>query len=568
MISTTFYVASRLAITGFISVSFFEETVLRPIRSGPRKVSAGLVVRGRVNISEQRYKLTLAGGHIPDAVLEARRLLGTACPTCKLHQGPPDDHAPVNFALPVPAEKFFLHSSLSPSSSPRDIFTALDLPNIAICKRFSTTSDTTLVACDDDRLTDVLLPFHHLSSPVLESAPFNITTILDLPNLSTCKRLSVASDTGSVASSDDSKDTFPNKENYAMSHPSVRASVHITMDDDRVDVPAPSTTIDIISPSCTPYIRPLALNQCQITPTHITHHSVSGSALLTDASLQTTKTVNSLHSSSPSVVPDDGFIHLEGVFIGTEEASSVDIKAIEHHIDALPSYTPALAADDALVIENALPICNALSHPPDVLPLSLLDSFPILMSTTNPSGSAHPTDTLTHKTKAAASWLKPLILVTKYAAAGRLTTLPPTALPYQPEKSRPCELKQQKRKPRSSRMNAACHSIMRSHLRRHADRIIGHLARVCEQIHVENGDLVNGWVTSMAAVGLTSMLAGNHRTSPGSPLPPILDTFSTSEPGLRIKARVISLRHRTNAVAAAIPATTTFPFSPRRRCTS
>ncbi|KAG2072994.1 hypothetical protein BDR04DRAFT_1152873 [Suillus decipiens] len=236
MISTTFYVASRLAITGFISVSFFEETVLRPIRSGPRKVSAGLVVSAfkstiiLILAADEAASIYLSNdtsarftdGHIPDAVPEARRLLGTAC---KLHKGPPDGHPPVNFALSVAAQKFSLHSSLSPSSpsssrvpdtTPRDIFNVFDLPNIAICKRFSTTSDATLVACDDDRLTDVLLPCHHLSSPVLDSMPFNITTILDLPNLATCKRLSVTSDTGSV--SDDSKDTFPNKENYAIPH--------------------------------------------------------------------------------------------------------------------------------------------------------------------------------------------------------------------------------------------------------------------------------------------------------------------------------------------------------------
>ncbi|KAG2126201.1 hypothetical protein BD769DRAFT_1463736, partial [Suillus cothurnatus] len=55
------------------------------------------------------------------------------------------------------------------------------------------------------------------------------------------------------------------------------------------------------------------------------------------------------------------------------------------------------------------------------------------------------------------------------------------------------------------------------------------------------------WVTAMAEVGLTSMLAGNHQTSPGSLLPLTFDMSSTLEPGSRIKARLASLRHQTNA---------------------
>ncbi|KAG1833620.1 hypothetical protein F4604DRAFT_1945370 [Suillus subluteus] len=79
-------------------------------------------------------------------------------------------------------------------------------------------------------------------------------------------------------------------------------------------------------------------------------------------------------------------------------------------------------------------------------------------------------------TKAAASWLEPLILVTKYAS--RLIPPPPTALQYpQPEKPRPHKLKPQKRKHRASRSNTACDSIVRSSLRWHANRIVGHLAQ-------------------------------------------------------------------------------------------
>ncbi|KAG2338835.1 hypothetical protein BDR05DRAFT_676747 [Suillus weaverae] len=417
--------------------------------------------------------------------------------------------------------------------------------------------------------------------------------------------------------------------NYAMPHPGVRAPAHTTTNDDCVDVLASSTTINIISPFCTPYIRPLVLlaDNCQTTPTSIANHCIPGSAHFTDTLLQMTKTVSSLHSSQ-SVVLNDDFIHLEGVFSGTDE--TLDIKDAEPHNNTLPPHTSILAADNALIenafpIENDLAICNTPSHLPILRPLALLDSFPTLLSMNTdakPSGSAHPTDTLAHKikaaasenalpnrkasshppnlrplapldscttslstntdnhlsgstyptdvlahkTKAAASWLKPLILVTKYAAV-RLTPLPPTARrPYQLKTSRPYKVKQQKRKPRSLRMNAACHSIVRSRQQRHANRIVGHLAQVCEQIRVNKADLMDVWVTAMAEVGLTSMLAGNNPTSPGLPLPHTFDTFSVLEPGLRIKARLASLRHRTNAVAAAIPATTAFlpSLSPRR----
>jgi len=100
MISTTFYIASRVAITGLISVLFFEETVLHPIRSGPKKVSAGLVVSAvkstiiLILAADEAASIYLsddtsapsAEGHIPDAVPAVPRLLGTVCPVCKLHQ--------------------------------------------------------------------------------------------------------------------------------------------------------------------------------------------------------------------------------------------------------------------------------------------------------------------------------------------------------------------------------------------------------------------------------------------------------------------------------------------------
>ncbi|KAG1836816.1 hypothetical protein DFJ58DRAFT_159646 [Suillus subalutaceus] len=298
------------------------------------------------------------------------------CPMCKLHQGSPDRHPPANFVWPVPAQKFFLSFQSSPSSlssspvfrstTPCDITTStLDLPYFANCKRLSITSDATLVACNDNCSKDVLLPFqHYLSSPVLESTPYDITTTLDLPNLAICKRLSVASDTTLVASDDDLKVVFSDKDTYAMPHPGVHALAHTTPNDVHVDVPAPSTTIDIISPFCTPYIRPLVLlvDKCRTMPTPITNHSIPRSVHLTDTLLQTTQTVNSLHSS-PSAVPNDDFIHSKGIFTGTDEALPMDTKDVEYPIDTLSPRMPALTTNNALIIENAFPIRNAPSHP-------------------------------------------------------------------------------------------------------------------------------------------------------------------------------------------------------------
>jgi hypothetical protein len=39
----------------------------------------------------------------------------------------------------------------------------------------------------------------------------------------------------------------------------------------------------------------------------------------------------------------------------------LDTKIVEHHIDTLPLRTPALAADNVLVIDNSLPIDNVLT---------------------------------------------------------------------------------------------------------------------------------------------------------------------------------------------------------------
>jgi hypothetical protein len=112
----------------------------------------------------------------------------------------------------------------------------------------------------------------------------------------------------------------------------------------------------------------------------------------------------------------------------------------------------SLSINNVLTVENALEtaltIQHAPSHPLNLRSLALLDNFPMSLSTTrntdaNPSGTTHPANALADPTKTPPSWLKPLILVTKYTT-GQLIPLPPTALPYQPEKLRPFKLKQQK----------------------------------------------------------------------------------------------------------------------------
>ncbi|KAG1794945.1 hypothetical protein EV424DRAFT_1353732 [Suillus variegatus] len=118
-----------------------------------------------------------------------------------------------------------------------------------------------------------------------------------------------------------------------------------------------------------------------------TNYSIPGSANLTDALLRMTKTANSLHSS-PFVVPNNNFI-----IISADEA--LVAKDVVHHIDALHPSAPALAANDALPIGNALAIHNAPPHPPNLRPFVPLDSFPTSLSTktdSNVSGYAHPTD--------------------------------------------------------------------------------------------------------------------------------------------------------------------------------
>ncbi|KAG1741851.1 uncharacterized protein EDB91DRAFT_1129694, partial [Suillus paluster] len=125
--------------------------------------------------------------------------------------------------------------------------------------------------------------------------------------------------------------------------------------------------------------------------------------------------------------------------------------------------------------------------------------------------------------------------------------------------------RQQKRKPRASRLTTARDSIARSRHGRHANKLVRHLMHICERIRVDHTAPVDTWVANVAEVGLSSVLTGHRPTSPGSLLPPRVDIVSVPEPGSRIKACLAPLRQRTHAVAAAIPATTTTSSLPWQR---
>ncbi|KAG2147660.1 hypothetical protein DEU56DRAFT_753486 [Suillus clintonianus] len=400
------------------------------------------------------------------------------------------------------------------------------------------------------------------------------TTIIDLPDLANCNRLSLTSDTTLVARDDDDDLKFADK---ASSTKEVESSGNKrTFQEANKRVPARAAhgyRVDILPPTTTPtQLRPLFLvnkfrtttvtklrplflvnkfrtttvtklrplflvNKFRTTTSQtITDHSLPGSTHLTNASLQTTKIANSLHNS-PTLAPKDDFINVEDVF-------------------TLP------------VVDQFQTASSTIPNPSFPGPAHWIDAnapLPAFLRPANANSSLTGSACLlAQKTKAAASWLKPLILVTKHAA-GRPT---PPLTGYQPEKARPHKLKPQKPKPRASRSNAARDSIVQSRLRRHANRIVGHLALVCEEIRTGQAALMNVWVATLAEVGFTSTLSGNHQTSLGSPFPPIVDAISVPEPGLRIKDRLASLRQRTIAVAATIPATTTTAPSSPWRCTS
>ncbi|KAG0693335.1 hypothetical protein DFH29DRAFT_1007381 [Suillus ampliporus] len=298
-----------------------------------------------------------------------------------------------------------------------------------------------------------------------------------------------------------------------------------------------------------------------------------------------------ISNTTTIVAPDDDIFSDEGLHAkdiessGDEWSVHEDDYATSHPMEYEPAHTTHDKHDHdrdfdiLLPTTTTTPIDDGPSRLPNFPPPILVDPFRTTSLTTDPSlpGSAHLTDRLLQRTKAthslrgsryATSWLRPMILVTK-RATGRLVPLPPAAVPrYQ--KSRPDKLKsgiQQKRKLRGSRLNAACHSIARSCLARCTNSIVlGHLTQVCERIREDNAAMIDGWVTGMVEVGLSSVLTGHHPTSPAlSPPPPRVDSVTPSEPGSRIKARLTPLRQRTHAVAAAIPATSATSSLPWRR---
>ncbi|KAG1815963.1 uncharacterized protein BJ212DRAFT_1504375 [Suillus subaureus] len=124
------------------------------------------------------------------------------------------------------------------------------------------------------------------------------------------------------------------------------------------------------------------------------------------------------------------------------------------------------------------------------------------------------------KTKAIASWLKPLIPLLSTPPVDSCQCISLLQLSdIRLRSAARCKL-------RASRMNAACDGIVCSRLQRHVNRIVGDLAQVYEQIRSGQAALIDHWIAGMAEVMLASMLASNRQTSP---LPHRVDAISTSE---------------------------------------
>ncbi|KAG1741819.1 uncharacterized protein EDB91DRAFT_1247871 [Suillus paluster] len=180
MISVT-YVASRIAITGFLSVSFFPKTVITPtlqVLRDPKKVSAKRFVS---TFCMSTISLLLAADEV------ARRFLAHEThapftganatddtPTALSGRPPsdlelPDDHEPskerkvddpCTTESPVSASPSFLHSFspssstvFNPDSTPSTIID-LPIPPSSYCNRLSILSDNTLMDDHDDMSSD------------------------------------------------------------------------------------------------------------------------------------------------------------------------------------------------------------------------------------------------------------------------------------------------------------------------------------------------------------------------------------------------------------------------------
>ncbi|KAG1741825.1 uncharacterized protein EDB91DRAFT_1247876 [Suillus paluster] len=391
MISVT-YVASRIAITGFLSVSFFPKTVITPtlqVLRDPKKVSAK---RFMSTFCMSTISLLLAADEV------ARRFLAHEThapftganatddtPTALSGRPPsdlalPDDHEPskerkvddpCTTESPVSASPSFLHS-FSPSSS--TVFnpdstpsTIIDLPisPSSYCNRLSILSDNTLVDDHDDMSSD---------------------------DTSYTKDLEWSGD----------ERTF-HEDNYITAH-----------------------------------------------PTHVSAHPI--------ATAISTTTQFTPEPTRPSHVPPHP----------THEPPHPTHDKHGRHFDILPPTTTTIAILPPTI--TTIAIDQDLFCPSNLRPCALVDEIRTTSMNTNLPlpRYVHPKDILLQKPKATPSLRK-----LKFSI-------------------------QEKRTPRVSRLNAACDSIARSHSRRHANVIVGHLTQEYDRIRADHAALLDDWVTAMA----------------------------------------------------------------------
>ncbi|KAG1741877.1 uncharacterized protein EDB91DRAFT_319229 [Suillus paluster] len=513
MISIT-YVGKRVAITGFLSVYFFRETVVRPtvqLRSDP-KVSASLVVsefcistitlvlaanyaaRKFLSMNSGTFTGDNATGGIPTAPSPRPpahvALVPNGCESSKVLK----TDNPCTIESPISSSPSFQQSSSFQSSSSVSTtrLLILDLPLNSKCNRLSITSNTTLVAHDDDIFSD------------------EASWIKDM-------KLS------------DDKRTF--HEEYATAHPTHAQDEH------NVDTLPPFVPLHTFSPLVS---TPLDFPTFASNATLVVHDY----DFLSDEA-EYTKAIE---------LPGDA---AEGTFHEVQAHPTLDKH--EHKIDTLPPFfsfpTSSLPVFQPTSLDLPI-ITSTCNHEPACTTPDKHEhhgDFDILSATTttidinygpsptntNPDtdlpllGPTNPTNALAQKPK-----------VTHLRSDQK----------FLPDKIR--SARQQKRKPRASRLTTARDSIVRSRHRRHANKLVHHLVHICERIRVDHAALIDTWVAGMAEVGLSSLLTGHRATLPASPPSPIVDEVSAPEPGSRMKVRLASLRQRTHAVAAAVPATT------------
>ncbi|KAG2135125.1 hypothetical protein DEU56DRAFT_399378 [Suillus clintonianus] len=321
MISTSCHIVSRLAITGALSVGFFNQAVLRPIRSGPRTGSANRMV---ASVCTTTVILVIAAHRTAGKILSGE----IGAPST----GELTDTVPT--APDGPARK------LNQETRPVAILSSLQSQTPSFPSSSSSSSSSSSPVRESTPSITIPLDLSNSTSECT-SLSTTLNTTLDLsPPISKCNRISITSVTTLIAHDDDSKDVFTDEaldtkdvelfddertidsdeDNYTIPH-----TIPHTKDDHQVDSLSPSLTIH--NGSSPPKLRPLFLvDKFRTTLTNTTtNHSRSGSAHITDTLLQKTKAANSLHSGLSVTAGNDFSKNLEDAF--TDEALDVeDIK--------------------------------------------------------------------------------------------------------------------------------------------------------------------------------------------------------------------------------------------------